>query len=45
MLDVMYDIPSMTNVEKCLVTREAVEGKGTPVLLLSGDDKVAEAAS
>jgi ATP-dependent Clp protease ATP-binding subunit ClpX len=45
MLDVMYDIPSMTSVEKCLVNREAVEGKSTPVLLLSGDDKVAEAAS
>jgi len=45
MLDVMYDIPSMANVEKCLVNREAVEGKSNPVLLLNGDDKAAEAAS
>lgn len=45
MLDIMYDIPSMANVEKCLVNREAVEGKRKPVLLLHGDDKVAEAAS
>jgi ATP-dependent Clp protease ATP-binding subunit ClpX len=45
MLDVMYDIPSMTNVEKCMVNRESVEGKSNPVLLLSGDEKVAEAAS
>ncbi len=45
MLDVMFDIPSLANVEKCLVNREAVEGKSNPVLLLSGDDKVVEAAS
>jgi len=45
MLDVMYDIPSMANVEKCMVNREAVEGKSNPVLLLSSDEKVAEAAS
>ena len=45
MLDVMYDIPSMTNVEKCMVNRESVEGKSNPVVLLSGDEKVAEAAS
>jgi ATP-dependent Clp protease ATP-binding subunit ClpX len=45
MLDVMYDIPSMTNVKKCLVNHEAVEGKRKPVLLLHGDDKVAGAVS
>ncbi|OIO71306.1 MAG: ATP-dependent protease ATP-binding subunit ClpX [Zetaproteobacteria bacterium CG1_02_53_45] len=37
MLDVMYDIPTMTNVEKCMVNRDAVEGKSKPVLLLTGD--------
>jgi len=37
MLDVMYDIPTMTNVEKCMVNRDAVEGKTKPVLLLTGD--------
>jgi ATP-dependent Clp protease ATP-binding subunit ClpX len=42
MLDVMYDIPSMTNVKKCLINREAVEGKRKPVLL-HGDDKMVEA--
>ena len=45
MLDVMYDIPSMSNVQKCVVSREAVEGKSKPVLLLHGEDKVAEASS
>jgi len=45
MLDVMYDIPSMSNVKKCVVSREAVEGKSKPVLLLHGEEKVAEASS
>jgi len=47
MLDVMYDIPSMTNIEKCLVNRESVESKSKPVLVFKGDqdDQVAEAAS
>jgi ATP-dependent Clp protease ATP-binding subunit ClpX len=45
MLEVMYDIPSMTNVEKCVVNREAVEGKSKPVLLLHEQDRVAGAAS
>ena len=45
MLDVMYDIPSMSNVQKCVVSREAVEGKSKPVLLLHGEEKVAEASS
>ncbi|MBL4775693.1 MAG: ATP-dependent Clp protease ATP-binding subunit ClpX [Mariprofundus sp.] len=47
MLDVMYDIPSMTGVEKCIVNRDAVEDKGTPLLLLHGDgeNQPLEAAS
>ncbi|ATX81401.1 ATP-dependent Clp protease ATP-binding subunit ClpX [Mariprofundus ferrinatatus] len=47
MLDVMYDIPTMSNVEKCVVNRDAVEGKGKPVLVLKGDQEMqaAEAAS
>jgi len=47
MLDVMYDIPTMTGVEKCVVNRDAVEDKGTPLLLLKGDaeDSVVKAAS
>jgi len=39
MLDVMYDIPTMTGVEKCVVNRDAVEGKGTPLLLLKGGNQ------
>lgn len=47
MLDVMYDIPTMPHVEKCVVNRDAVEGKGQPVLVLKGDQEpqAAEAAS
>lgn len=35
MLDLMYDIPSESNVSKCLITREAVEGKQMPILIRS----------
>lgn len=33
MLDVMYDVPSETNVTQCLISREAVEGKEPPTLI------------
>jgi len=46
MLDVMYDIPTMTGVEKCVVNREAVEGSSKPVLVFKGDgEQKLEAAS
>jgi len=46
MLDVMYDIPTMGNVEQCVINRDAVQGKTKPVLVFRGDDdKRAEAAS
>lgn len=32
MLDVMYDVPSETNVTECGITREVVEGKQAPIL-------------
>ncbi|MDQ6975430.1 MAG: ATP-dependent Clp protease ATP-binding subunit ClpX [Mariprofundaceae bacterium] len=41
MLDVMFDIPSMGNVEQCMITREVVEGEKQPTLLLRSDDAVA----
>jgi len=41
MLDVMFDIPSMTNVEQCVISRDVVEGKAKPDLLLRSDDAVA----
>ena len=39
MLDVMYDVPTMTGVEKCIVNRDAVEGKSKPLLVLQGDSE------
>ena len=33
MMDIMYDIPSRSDVEKCVITRETVEG-GKPTLVL-----------
>lgn len=43
MLDVMYDVPSESNVSECLITKEVVEGKQTPLLIrnASGWEKTA----
>ncbi|MBP8805483.1 MAG: ATP-dependent Clp protease ATP-binding subunit ClpX [Kofleriaceae bacterium] len=34
MLDVMYEIPSLSGVKECVVTREVVENRGRPELVL-----------
>ncbi|MBM7660634.1 ATP-dependent Clp protease ATP-binding subunit ClpX [Bacillus mesophilus] len=45
MLDVMYDLPSREDIEKCVITLETVKGDSTPKLVLkdgtviSGQDK------
>jgi ATP-dependent Clp protease ATP-binding subunit ClpX len=45
MLDVMYDLPSREDIEKCIITLETVKGDSTPKLVLkdgtvvSGQDK------
>ena len=39
MLDVMYDIPSSVNVEKCIVNKETVENKETPKLIINENKK------
>ena len=41
MLDVMYEIPTMGNVEKCIINREVVEGEAEPVLIFHADDEAA----
>lgn len=33
MLDVMYEVPSETNVSQCIVTRDVVDGKESPILV------------
>ncbi len=39
MLDVMYDIPSRDDIEKCIVTKETVENNTEPTLVLSDPKK------
>jgi ATP-dependent Clp protease ATP-binding subunit ClpX len=39
MLDVMYDIPSVTNIEKCIVTKETVETKVQPQMVINENRK------
>ena len=45
MLDVMYDIPSVNNVEKCVVTKETVEAKVQPQLVINENRKPLKRAS
>ena len=33
MLDVMYDLPSLTNVKKCVINKEVIDGQQQPVLI------------
>lgn len=37
MLDVMYDVPSETNVSECVVSRPVVEGKEAPLLIRTNE--------
>jgi ATP-dependent Clp protease ATP-binding subunit ClpX len=39
MLDIMYEIPSRDDIEKCLITKDTVENKGEPTLVLSDASK------
>ncbi len=39
MLEVMYDIPSREDIEKCIVTKETVENKTIPTLVISESKK------
>lgn len=44
MLDVMYDIPTMTNVTGCVINAEAVEGVSKPELIFEKEEPSAEVA-
>jgi ATP-dependent Clp protease ATP-binding subunit ClpX len=44
MLDVMYDVPTMNNVESCVITQAVVEGEDKPELVLHEVQKDAEVA-
>jgi len=45
MLDVMYEIPSSNNIEKCIVTKETVEGKAPPKQIINENRKPLKKAS
>ena len=33
LLDVMYELPSLKNISRCIVDRDAIEGRGAPTLV------------
>lgn len=39
MLDIMYEIPSREDIEKCIITKETIEKKNEPTLVLSDRKK------
>jgi ATP-dependent Clp protease ATP-binding subunit ClpX len=39
MLDVMYDLPSLTNIKKCIINKEVIDAGQTPVLIPTGQSK------
>ena len=39
MRDIMFDIPSNPKIEKCIITKETVEGTEKPKLVLNEDKK------
>lgn len=43
MLDLMYDIPSRDDVEKCIITKEMIENKQPPVMVCSEPDQALNA--
>ncbi len=44
MLDVMYDLPSMVGVQKCIINKDVVELKASPVLVHHENQPVAKIA-
>jgi len=42
MVDVMYEIPSLTDVKECVVTEEVILKKERPILIFKKDKKVKE---
>jgi ATP-dependent Clp protease ATP-binding subunit ClpX len=42
MLDVMYDLPSKTNVKECVISEEVVARHKPPILVYENDDEEAE---
>ena len=43
MTEIMYEIPSRTDVEKCIITKDVVDGSKTPILVLKDKSSKAKA--
>ncbi len=43
MLDLMYEIPSTTDVREVMITQDVIEGKGQPVLMYGSDQDIKSA--
>jgi ATP-dependent Clp protease ATP-binding subunit ClpX len=39
MTDIMYELPSRPEVDKCIITADVVKGEAEPVLILRGEAK------
>ncbi len=40
LLDVMYELPSLPNISRCIVDRDAIEGQGVPTLVTASGETV-----
>ena len=45
MTEIMYELPSRPDVEKCIITKDVVDGNSQPVLVLRGEEKKTERKS
>ncbi len=41
MLDVMYELPSQTNIEECIINEDVIVGRGKPILIYEKDAETA----
>jgi len=41
MLDIMYDIPSETNIQECIIGEEVIQNKNNPIVLYESEAEVA----
>jgi len=41
MLDVMYEIPTLGNVEKCVINEKVIEAHEKPLLMFKSDEAAA----
>jgi ATP-dependent Clp protease ATP-binding subunit ClpX len=41
LIDIMYDVPSQKNLQKCIITRNVIEKKAAPELIYKARKKTA----